>query len=156
MCLLWTAIFIPNFQSKHWIKRICYGMEWLDTRKNRHLKDRKDNNWRTFKQKHGCTYHYIFNRRKANGVFIATDINLPPDYWFNFLEHFIAILPTADTLQYDKRLYTDWCQMKLQTTLNNFNSTTNTWSWTSRAKHCDNQTMEKWHLNTLHTPTDGN
>ena len=109
--------------------------------------DTKDN-WRIFKQ--ACLYHiiiYIFNRRKANGVFIATDINLPPDYRFNFLEHFITILPTAYTLQYDKRLCTHWCQMKLQTTLNNFKSTTNTWSWTSRAKHCGNQTMGKWHLN---------
>ena len=43
---------------------------------------------------------------ETNGVFIATDINLPPDYRFNFLEHFITILPTAYTLQHDKRLCT--------------------------------------------------
>ena len=54
-----------------------------------------------------CTIPYIYLiKYRKNGylLVLSPDIDLPPDYPFDFTKHLIAILPTADTLEDGKRL----------------------------------------------------
>ena len=105
---------IPDFKCKHWIKGICNRMERLDARNNRHLDGNNQCLWITCYKKAKRIKIIRLPRKELISRRCCQNLDLSPEYTFNFNKHSFPVIPITYTLEKEKQSVT-YCPSRTRT-----------------------------------------